>query len=345
MNVADIGGQAVLNTAGPGPTAAAHLAMPEVAATLSTWRWAVRQIPVALGTASAIAAVAAGVWGFISGGQLLMASAIAWELTALLALWLQKQWRENEDLAHRMDQLAHHALHAGGQVLEGLQAQNQELSQAVQSLQNANRELQQSADQLGQERDALQRTILHTEAELVRFQETEQLRERMLEQQSRLRDELGAFLQLGREQMNQETYWAGILRGLDQLAQAYDQLLNQEREQLAPVEQLESLIQQVEVLRGQFTLNTGSRDAEPLQEALERVTQQCSQLSQQLASAQRARLSDAAALDHEMRRGEQLELELGALKARLATAQRSMAQLLAGGSAFSLARSIDPAGR
>lgn len=312
--------------------------MPQVAEALSTWRWLVRQIPRALAIAAALGALANAVLGLLGQRSWIVIVSVAWELTALLALWLETRWRSNQDLESRLDQIAGNALQAGGQVFEGLRVQRDELSSELRSVREANQELEHAIEGLGQERSGMETAMRLAQDDLARAEETERVRAALMERHRQVAEDLRGLLQLSQNQIAQETFWVQLRDGLNGVADRYDQMVRSAVQGEATLSHITDLLESVRQLRARMEQRHQDGDgAETLTRSLEEAASLIHDMGERLRHSETAAINLARALDEERSKLGELELQMQVCRQRVAVLVQQVEALAT--------RSADPSSR
>lgn len=299
-------------------------AMPQAAAALSTWRWLVYQLPRTVAVAAAVGALATAVLGLLRQSTLIIAAAIAWEVTAGLALWLEAQWRSSQNVDARLDQIAGNALQAGGQVFEGLREERDELSSEVRSVREANQELEHAIDDLGQERSNMETTLRLAQEDLMRAEETEHVRASLMGEQRHVADDLRDLLQMSRSQIAQETFWNQLTDGLNRVADRYDEMVRTAAQGDDRLTQVSELLTAVQQLRAQMELRVQTGAADSLTQALDDASRLIHDLGGRLQHSEAEGMRLSQALEAEHSKLEALELQMLVCQQRLASLIREV---------------------
>ena len=310
----------------PAPRIAEHV-MPQVAETLSLYRAVLRQAPAFVLTLSALGAIAAGVWAFLRAQQLLLAAAVALELVSLLGFWLNSQWRETADLACRMDAIANNALQQGNTVLDTLREENRELGGALDQLRQTNEQLRASLDRMAQEREQIVMTMRQTDAQLEAFRSAEQQRLSVIEGYHRMREELSGFVATARDQLQNETFWQEMQTAFCALLERVDEVLQHDQGQALELAHLGQLAEQIRTLRDQMSRQASDPAPAPIQEALERSSWLCSDLSHRLLEQQAIHARLLERLEFQELKAQKLEQTAEIVLARCERLERRLAGL------------------
>jgi chromosome segregation ATPase len=294
----------------------AQAAMPQAAQTLSSFRAVVRQIPRTLLILSSLGALAAGIWAFLCRNHLFLATALALEVMSWLGMWLDSQWRENADLASRMDRIANNALQQGAEVLEDLQHQNQELSGALQELRQTNAELRGAIERMSRERAEFVATLQQTDAELLAFRTAEQDRLSVMEEYRVLTGSLREAIGAAEGQVSDEAFWGQTTETLESVLGRVEMLLQQDQSARTDLSSISQLAAEIQTLRSQLSSRSENGPESPLQAAIDRTTWLLSDLSQRLLNLQTAHVEVGQRLDAATERAQRFEQAADFLRLR-----------------------------